>query len=158
MVMLVPVSIIIKLLLEHSRKKFPLYYAKACFKMITEDSDQIDKARFFKTGLIWYNKFLKRNINLHINNIMKIYSKNITNSPLHQNKALISISESFDSEDELKPLRYLSVFIPDTEAEQILTKESITGTIKESSDLLIPIITIIITIITTFFLPRPPGH
>jgi hypothetical protein len=55
----------------------------------------------------------------------------------------------------MKPLRYISAFIPDTEMGQALTKESITTTIKGSSDLLIPIITIIITIITTFILPKP---
>jgi hypothetical protein len=66
------------------------------------------------------------------------------------------MSESFDSEDEFEPLRYLSVFFPDTKKERILTKESIRTRIQESSDLLIPIITVTITIITTFFLPRPP--
>jgi len=46
MVMLVPLSIIIKLLLPHSRKEFQLYYAKGCFKIISKaDTDEIDKAR-----------------------------------------------------------------------------------------------------------------
>jgi hypothetical protein len=68
------------------------------------------------------------------------------------------ISESFNYEDRLKPLRYLSAIIPGKEARQALIQGSITATIKESSDLLIPIIGIIITIITTFLLPKPPGH
>jgi len=36
-----------------------------------------------------------------------------------------------------------------------LVKESLRTRIKESSDLLIPIVTVIITIITTFFLKAP---
>ena len=157
MIPIVPVSIIIKLLLEHARKEFRLYYAKGCFKIVSKkDTHELDKLVYFKIGLIWYNKFLKKNINLHINDILKIYSKIITHSPLDENKALTSISESFDSEDCLKPLRYLSAFIPDTEAGHVLTRDSITATIKGSSDLLIPIITIIITIITTFILPAVP--
>ena len=156
MIPVVPVSITIKLLLAHARREFRLYYAKGCFKIVSkEGTHELDKAKYFKTGLIWYNKFLKKNIGLHITDIMKIYSKIITQSPLDQNRALISISESFDSEDAMKPLRYISAFIPDTEMGQALTKESITTTIKGSSDLLIPIITIIITIITTFILPKP---
>ena len=157
MILPVSVSIIIKLLFEHARKDFRLYYAKGCFKIVSnEDIRVLDKAKYFKTGLIWYNKFLKKNIGLHINDIMKIYSKIITDSPLYQNSALISISESFNNEDELNPLRCISDFIPDKE--HTLTQGSITTTIKESSDLLIPIIGVIITIITTFILPKPPTY
>ena len=156
MIPVVPVSIIIKLLLEHARKEFRLYYAKGCFKIVSnEGTHELDRAKYFKIGLMWYDKFLKKNIKLHINDITKIYSKIITHSPLDQNRALISISKSFESGDGLKPLRYLSAFVPDTEVGQALTKESITATIKESSDLLIPIITTIISIITTFVLPKP---
>jgi uncharacterized protein YneF (UPF0154 family) len=159
MIPIVPVSIIIKLLLEHARKEFRFYYAKGCFKIVSNvNTHELDKAKYFKIGLIWYNKFLKRNIGLHINDIMKIYSKIITDSPLEQNSALISISESFNSEDGLKPLRHLSTVIPGKEAGEALTEQYIRTTIKESSDLLLPIIGTIITIITTFILPKPPGH
>jgi hypothetical protein len=106
-------------------------------------------------GLNWYNKFLKRNIGLQINDITGIYSKVITDSSLNSNKTLVSMSESFASEDEFEPLRYLSVFFPDTKKEQILARESIRTRIQESSDILIPIITVTLTIITTFFLPKP---
>ena len=60
-------------------------------------------AKYFKVGLISYNNFLEKNINLHFNDLMKIYSKIITHSALNQNWALISLSKSFDSEDGLKP-------------------------------------------------------
>jgi hypothetical protein len=43
-----------------------------------------------------YDKFLKKNIGLHINDMMKIYSKIITHSPLDENRAFISISKSFE--------------------------------------------------------------
>lgn len=146
----------IKLLLQHGRKKFNLYYAKGCFKIVSkETADEVERAKYFAIGLTWYNRFLKKNINLQINDVMKIYSKIITHSPLDTNKALISISQSFDSEDGLKPLRYLSAFFPDTEVGQILTKETLRMRIKESSDLVIPIITVIITVITTFILKKP---
>jgi len=63
----IPVSILIKLLLEHGRKQFRLIYAKGCFKIISKETpDEIDKARYLLMGLIWYNKFLKKNINLQI--------------------------------------------------------------------------------------------
>jgi hypothetical protein len=66
--------------------------------------------------------------------------------------------QNHSSEDGLKPLRYISAFIPDKEVGQALTQGSVINTIKESSNLLLPIIGTIITIITTFVLPKPPGH
>lgn len=61
MIPIVPVSIIIKLLLEHARKEFLLYYAIGCFKIVTKKgTHELDKLIYFKIGLIWYNKFLKK--------------------------------------------------------------------------------------------------
>jgi len=46
----------------------------------------------------------------------------MTHSPLDENRALTSISESFDSEDKFKPLRYLSAFSPDTKPVKLWQK------------------------------------
>jgi hypothetical protein len=54
----VPLSIIIKLLLEHARKEFQLYYAKGCFNIVSkEDTHALNKAKYFKTGLICMTNF-----------------------------------------------------------------------------------------------------
>jgi hypothetical protein len=79
MIPAIPISIVIKLLLEQGRKKFKLYYAKGCFRIASkETTDEIDKARYFMIGLAWYNKYLKKNINLQIKDMIRIRSKVIT--------------------------------------------------------------------------------
>jgi hypothetical protein len=46
-------------------------------------------------------------------------SKKPSNKVTEQNAALISISESFNSEDRLTPRRYLPTVIPNTEPAQL---------------------------------------
>ena len=151
----IPFFIIIKLLLEHSRKLLKLYLAKGCFKIVLEEtSDEIDKARYFMRGLIWYNKFLNKTISLHINNVDYICEK-VFKSPLYNNIILLSIAKSFCSKDGFKPLRRILTIFANTQEEKILTKGSLRTQIQESSDLIIPIITTLILIITTFFLQKP---
>jgi hypothetical protein len=60
-----------------------MYYAKGCFKIVlNETSSEIDKAKYFRIGLHWYNKYLKNNLGLEINDIDKIISKIVIDSPL----------------------------------------------------------------------------
>lgn len=151
----IPISIIIKLVITNSRSLFKLYFAKGCFRIVLKEmSNEIDKAKYFIMGIIWYNKFLKKTINLQINNIDNICEK-ILRSPLDNNKILLSISKAFYSNDGFEPLRTILTIFNYKEEEKILIKEPIRTRLKESSDLIIPIITTVITIITTFFLPKP---
>ena len=76
-------------------------------------------------------------------------------SSLDNNKILLSTGNSFEHQDEFEPLRHLSLIFPDSQKENLLTKESFRTKIQDSSDLMIPIITTIITIVTTFFF-KPP--
>ncbi|MDR4492407.1 MAG: hypothetical protein R2685_16180 [Candidatus Nitrosocosmicus sp.] len=154
MILPISISILVKLLLERYRKLFTLYYAKGCFQLIEKEKMEIDKAKYLLEGLFWYNRFLRKNMHLQLNDLIKIYSKIITNSPIQQNKEVNLLSKSFESTEELVPLRNIACLYPNT-VEQILTSESLRNRIKESSDLLIPIISVIITVITTFLLPRP---
>ena len=146
-----PISIIIKLLIQHSRKLFKLYLARGCFRIVSnKSSDEIDKAKYFMRGLIWYNRFLKNTINLQINNIDKICENMLIKSSLDYNATLLSIAKSFEDEKGFKPLRLISHLLPNAKGEKILTKELLRTKIQDASDLIIPIVTIIITIITTF--------
>ena len=148
----ISISIIIKHFIEHSRKLFKLYLAKGCFRIVKKSSDEIDKAKYFMIGLIWYNKFLKHTFNLQINNIDTIFEMVFIKSPLDTHKTLLSISKSFENEKGFDPLRHLTTVLPNAEGEKILTKQSLRTRIQESSDLIIPIVTTIVTLITTFFI------
>ena len=64
--------------------------------------------------------------------------------------------DSFHNGDELKPMRHMLALLSCwKEGRAALTKESLRTKIKVSSDLLIPIVTVIITIVATFFLRAP---
>jgi len=155
----IPVFILLKLLLEHARKQFRFYYAKACFNIINETKDETDNAGYLLLGLEWYNKFVKRATKLYAIDVETIYSKVISHSQLSNNQLLIYIKDLFHAEDEFKPLRHMLTLLSGWKEGDILFKESLRTKIKESSDLLIPIVTVIITIVTTFFLkaPTPAG-
>ncbi len=147
--------ILIKLLLLHARKQFRFYYAKACFKILNETKSETDKAEYLHLGLDWYNKFVKRVTKSGID-IETIYSKLISNSQLSNNILLDTITDSFHSGDELKPMRHMLALLSCWKEGATLVKESLKTRIRESSDLLLPILGVIITIITTFFLRTPP--
>jgi hypothetical protein len=147
-----PISILLKLLLERARKRFRFYYAKVCFELINKSESETDKAGFLSWGLEWYNKVVKRATKLYAMNMEAVYSMIMSHSPLNNNQILNSVLSSFHNGDEFKPLRYMLTLLSDGKQENVLVKETLTSKIKESSGLLIPIITVIITIISTFFL------
>lgn len=151
----VPISILIKLLLEHARSKFRISFARACFDIVLKKtSSNLEKARYLELGLRWYNMFLKRNIGLQFD-YQAVYSRILLSFPLNNNQCLTQLIDSFKDEDDFKPLRHISENILN-KSQDILVEQNIMTRIKESSDLLIPLITIIITIISTFFL-KPPS-
>jgi hypothetical protein len=162
------IFILIKLLLEYARNQFRFYYAKTCFEILIKTGSEADKAEYLFRGLDWYNKFIKRVTRSGID-IETIYSKIISNSPLSNNILLSTIMESFPkvdelkSIDELKPMRQMLGLLSCWKEGDFLAKESLINQLRELSGLLIPIVTVIITIISTFLLQQTntkpiPGH
>jgi hypothetical protein len=101
--------------------------------------------------LNWYNGFVKRITKSGID-IEIIYSKIVSYSQLSDNILLDTIGDSFHGADELKPMRHMLALLSCwKEGGGVLIKQSLRARIRESSDLLIPIVTIIITILSTFF-------
>ena len=153
------IFILLKLLLERVRRQFGFYYSKACFEIITktENESETDKTSYLILGLEWYNKFIKR-VTMEGCDIETIFSKVISHAQLRpsDNMLLDTIVESFDEEDKLKPMRHMLTLLSCwKEGGGSLIKQSLRAKIKGSSDLLIPIVTVIITIISTFFLKSP---
>ena len=152
MLSVLPISIITKLLLEISRDKFHSYYSKGCLLIAGETSEETRRARYLGLGLGWYNKFLKKITNMRINYTETLFTRIMSDSPLKSNQLLRSILDSFDDADLFKPLRYILSLPSGREEGYSLIEDPLRTKIKESSDLLLPIATIIITIITTFFI------
>ena len=154
----ISIFILLKLLLEHARKQFRFYYAEACIEIVNKTGKEADKADYLYLCLDWYNKFVKRVTKSGID-IQLIYSKIISNSQLSNNILLDTIVESFHDADELNPMRHMLALLSSWKEGATLVKESVRTKIRESSDILIPIVTVIITILSTFFVTRPttPG-
>jgi hypothetical protein len=149
------IFILLKLLLERVRRQFGFYYSKACFEIIIKTESETDKTSYLILGLEWYNKFIKR-VTMEGCDIETIFSKIVSHAQLSNNTLLDTIVESFNGEDKLKPMRHMLTLLSCwKEGGGSLTKQSLRAKIKGSSDLLIPIVTVIITIISTFFL-KPP--
>jgi hypothetical protein len=66
---------LLKMVFAISRKRFRLYFAKGCLSIAKNSNDEAEKMEYLIKGLNSYNSFLKRHINLEINEIKKIYSK-----------------------------------------------------------------------------------
>jgi hypothetical protein len=81
--------------------------------------------------------------------------KIILHSPLSNNILLDTIRDSFNDRNELKPMKHMLDLLSCWKEGATLVKESLKTKIKESSDLIIPIVGVIITILSSFFLPPP---
>jgi hypothetical protein len=154
-ILAVPISILLKLLLERSRKQFWYHYSKACLRIVNKTTSELNKARYLKLSLNCYNNFLKRNTGSQIYDIETVYSKILSNSQLSNNILVDTIIDSFNDRDELKPMRHMLTLLSYWREGAGLVKPSLKTKIKESSDLLIPIVGVVITILSSFFLPRP---
>jgi hypothetical protein len=71
---------------------------------------------------------------------------------LDNSKTLFSLANTFEDKNEFTALRYLRTVLPLGEGEKMLTREAFATKVKESSELIIPIVTTLITLITTFFI------
>jgi hypothetical protein len=75
---------------------------------------------------------------------------------LSNNILLDTIVDSFNNGDELKPMRHMRdmlALLSCWKEGATLVKQSLRTKIKESSDMLIPIVIVVITVIATFFFP-----
>ena len=114
---------------------------------MSKETDETNKMNYFIMALNSYNKYLKRNLKLHISNINNIYSKIISDSIVDKYELIKSISTAFESNDKLKPIKYISAFLDAKNTEQFLTKEPLGDKIKEWGTFLAVIIPIMISII-----------
>jgi hypothetical protein len=124
---------------------FRFYFARECFRVSYAKRDGVEKIKYLVLGLNSYNVYLTKKLKLRMNNVI-ICSKIIFNSSVDKNEAIRLIAGAFESEDKLNPIRCLSTLLKVKESEQLLMKEQITDKVKEIGALLIPVITITISI------------
>ena len=89
-------------------------------------------------------------MNLQMDDLTKIYSK-ISSAPQEERKKIIeSLSDFLErGNNTLEPVRYL-LTISKVPEEEFLTEQPLKQKIKDGYTLLIPVFTIIVTLITSF--------
>jgi hypothetical protein len=140
---------LLRIISNTAKKDFRYYYARGCFHLLSKRGDRAEKMSYLIMGINSYNKYLKRTIKLQISNINKIYSKILVDSLLDKKDFTSSISSEFQSDDKLKPTKYLLNMLNRTD--DILTKEPLWDKIKEWGAFLAAIIPVVISIIQFLF-------
>jgi hypothetical protein len=99
-------------------------------------------------GIKLYDKYLRRTLNVQINDIKKIYSKIMSDSNIDKNEAMRSIMGSFESgEDKLKPVKCFSRMLNIKKSEEFLVDESFGERLKDMAIFFATIIPVAVTII-----------
>jgi hypothetical protein len=144
------VGAFLKILFALAKAEFRLYFAIGCFRISQRRKDEGGKMRYLIKGLNSYNKYLKRCMNLQMEDLTKIYSK-ISSAPQEERKKIIeSLSDFLErGNNTLEPVRYL-LTISKVPEEEFLIEQPLKQKIKEGYTLLIPVFTIIVTLITSF--------
>lgn len=134
------------------KKDSKFYFAKTCFMSALNKKDILKQMYYFSIGLQEYNRYLKRQLKLQINDINKILSKASILDDDAKNHVIRSISNSFDSEiDKLKPLKCItSELMKSEDAESILIQETFKSQLKVVSAFLAASIPIVISIVTLY--------
>jgi hypothetical protein len=65
------------LFLYIKRKDFRFYFAKRFFEVMLDKEDETEKIKYIVSGIESYNKYLRRNLKIELNNI--VYSKILVN-------------------------------------------------------------------------------
>jgi hypothetical protein len=129
-------------------KHFNFYYAKTLVgnSLYEQKENEVKRIKHLFVGINSYRKFLRNRLDLDIDSV-KVYPKITALVPEERNELIKSVYEAFsEDKDKLKPIVCLKTFL-NLPAQEVLVKEHTRDKIKQLSLLLIPIITVIISVI-----------
>lgn len=138
---------IIWMVLVDARKELEYHIAKTLFQRITGGGEESEKAQYLIKATKIYDKYLRRTLNLEINNAKKIYSKILSDPNINKDESIRRISESFESNDKLEPIKCLSKILNVQDTDTFLIDESIAKKIKDMTIFFATIIPVAVTVI-----------
>lgn len=143
-----------------SRKEFGFYFAKGCFIILSKEEEGHENVRYLILGLNSYNKYLLKNMKIHIEDMKPIYSKFFC-SPVHEKREIIdAITKAFDL-GKSEPIKPLLQFAGDKKAEEFLTREHFKAKTEHIIGIIAPILGVLGVMmefwskISTQFIPPP---
>lgn len=153
-------GIIAKIASLISRKEFRFYFAKGYFLILSKEEEGHENIRYFIAGLNSYNKYLLKNMKIHIGDMKQIYSKFFCASVHEKREIIDSINKAFEKgkSETIKPLLQ---FVGDKKADEFLTREHFKAKTEHIVGIIAPIMAVIFTMmefwskISTQFIPPP---
>jgi len=128
------------------KKKFKYHLARAYFNVCNEKIIDSEQIKLLKSGINFYNQYIKRNSGLQFKNPGEIYSKFIEISDSNKKSKIISIIKSFEKENDLDPLKQIK------KSFQINSKEFVAESkhldyLKEWAPLILGVIATVLSIV-----------
>jgi hypothetical protein len=124
-------------------------FAKAYIKVASDDKDETKKVSYSIKSVKIYDRYLRRILNLQINDINEIYNKIIFDSNNYKNEDIDSLSLTFENDnDRLNPAKCLLGIAKLEDTKEFLVEESILKRIKDLTIFFATIIPVAKAIIT----------
>ncbi|MDF2738383.1 MAG: hypothetical protein K0S93_2243 [Nitrososphaeraceae archaeon] len=118
-------SALLKIIFLFANKESRFYFSKIFFKQISNKNIDGNETIYLVKGLNSYNKYLRRNIGLQINDLKNIYSKILSDPTIDKNYVIKNLSLAFDDTDKFRTVKRLSELLNIKDTEHFLTKESV---------------------------------
>jgi hypothetical protein len=153
---LIATGCFLKILFAVWRPAFRLYFAKGCFSLIGEKTDEVEKMKYFVMGLNSYNLYLRRNVTLEINDLKKIFSQIATSRLEVKDDVINRVCRVFKDKCEFKdstlePVRIISSFLDKSDPQSFLTRESLLSKLKNYASFAIVAIPVLLSVIKFAF-------
>lgn len=143
-----------------SRKEFSFYFARGCFRILEKEEDGHENVSYFIAGLNSYNKYLLKNMKLHIEDMKQIYSKFFC-APAREKTEIIKALDDAFAKSKSEPIKPLLHFLGDKKADEFLTKQHFKAKTEHYVGIITPIMAVIFTMmefwskISSQFVPPP---
>ncbi len=110
--------------------------------------DEMEKRKYLIYGINRYDKFLKKNLRMRLNNANEIISKILTNSSENLTHEAHSILLFLENGHKLELAEYLNTYKSNKKESPVLKIDPLTDRLKDLFPFIISTVTVIITLLS----------
>jgi hypothetical protein len=140
-------SVLLRLIFLTARKDFRYYFAKTLFCTQYKKQND-DELLYLIRGIEKYNAFVRSKTGLEIRDLRNLYSKILSDFAFNKDELINQLVTSFEEEDKLKPIAYISKTLNISNPENFLVKVQLKKKIDDYTTLLGTIISALTAIIS----------
>ena len=133
--------------------EFKISFARVCCKVALKKEDELERAKYILLSLNWYNYYLRNSLDLQLNEKDKLFDNIIMK--INENSYIIQDIDYALNKNKLELLKLLkllseNIYSNDKEKtkEYLLTEFTYADKIRGLSNLIIPLITVAISVIS----------